>query len=260
MDWIAYDLALLHTASRFDLSTPEGRSASAVWLSDLFISLVGETIRPKLVLELGAADARFSRSVAAMLEDATVCALEANPYAFAKHQARAAAAGVAYHHLALGNAVKQTSIKVTRSVGSKPLAPTKGSNSLRIKPGDREYEDAPVSMVTVDHFVAGLGAGGSPCVMWIDVEGMAWEVLQGARETLKSTQALLVEVEDKPFWVDQRLSHEVKALLHELGFVPVARDFEFKGQYNLLCLSQQAYVDPYIRRHLELALARAPTN
>jgi len=33
---MAYDLALLHTASRFDLSSQEGRNVSARWLADLF--------------------------------------------------------------------------------------------------------------------------------------------------------------------------------------------------------------------------------
>jgi FkbM family methyltransferase len=256
----AFDLALLQSASRFDLSTQEGRTASAAALAELFKALVLMVARPQVTLELGAHAAAFSRAVKAEMPQAQVHAVEANPYCHARFQAEAAAAGVGYHHLAVGEEVREAVFKIARRRDGKELSPTRGSNSLRTKPLDVDYEDAAVSMVTVDHFVAGQGLAGRPTAMWIDVEGCAFEVLSGARRTLEDTTLLMVEVEDKPFWTGQKTAPEVNRLLLRSGFIPVARDFEYKGQYNLVFLRPALYEHHRVRRLLELSFAGAPLN
>ena len=49
----AFDLALMQTAARHDLSSKEGRSQTAAMLAGLFEALV-VCIRPQVTLELGA--------------------------------------------------------------------------------------------------------------------------------------------------------------------------------------------------------------
>ncbi len=259
MDWMAYDVALLHTASRFDLSDRAGRAASALWLRNLFLSTVS-ALNVRLVLELGAAEAGFSRQVRPLVPKAVVHALEANPYVHRKHRKEVEAADVRYHNLAVGGRTGQATFNVGRRKSGENLSPTKTNNSILTKIGDRDYEGVDVPMTTVDDFVAEQALVQLPCAMWVDVEGLAFDVLSGAFRTLPDTLALMVEVEDRPFWEGQVLSSEVKVLLSNAGFVPIARDFEYSGQYNMLFVARERMQDIYLRMILELAFAAKPPS
>ena len=230
----AYDLALLQSATRFDLRLREERAASAVWLADLCAKLVTEAIRPDVVLELGAYSAKFSRHIRPQLPDAQIHAFEANPYIHEHFKAEVEQAGVVYHNRAIGEEVKDGVFKIARMRKGKALAQIKGNNSLLAKPQTAEHEDVPVRITTVDHFVSEQALFDKSTVLWIDLEGCAYEGLRGARKTLEQTAILFVEVEDQAFWTGQRLAVDVKRLLIDAGFVPVARDFEYEGQYNLI--------------------------
>ena len=254
----AFDLALLQTAARHDLSSQESRHRSARVLAGLFEALVIRAVRPEVTLELGAHAARFSRGVKAALPQAKVHALEANPYTFERFRPEAEAQGVAYHHLALGEEVKDCIFKVARRRDGRELKLTQGSNSLRTKAQNIEYEDAQVQMVTVDHFAAEHGLAGLPTALWIDAEGCAFEVLSGARRTLEDTLLLMIEVEDREFWVGQKTAPAVKRLLFQSGFIPVARDFEFKSQYNMIFLRPALFEQHPVRQVLELSFAGEP--
>jgi len=253
-EWMLYDLALLHTASRFDLSDQVGRSASALWLRELFIGLLKE-LKPQLVLELGAAEASFSRNMSELLAGAEIHAFEANPHVHARHRERAEAAGVHYHNLAVGPEPGRTAFQIGVSRDGQPLKPTKTSNSVLQKPRGVEYRSVEVEMASVDAFTEQNGLADRSCAMWIDVEGLAYQVLSGARRTLKATVALLIELEDKAFWSGQVLAPEVKSLLWDAGFVPVARDFEYRGQYNVLFVALPHLNRAQVRRTLEEAFS-----
>jgi FkbM family methyltransferase len=254
----AFDLALLQSAARHDLSSQEARYETARALAGLFEALVIRAVNPRVTLELGAHAARFSRAVRAALPKVQVHAFEANPYTHARFLPEVQAAGVLYHQLALGEEVGDAVFKVARRRGGEELGPTRGSNSLRTKALDIEYEDAPVRMTTVDAFVDAQGLAGQPTALWIDVEGCAFEVLTGARRTLEDVLLLMVEVEDRQFWIDQKTAPKVKRLLFQSGFIPVARDFEFKSQYNMIFMRPALYERHPVRQVLELGFAGTP--
>jgi FkbM family methyltransferase len=253
----AYDLALLQSAARHDLSSQEARFKTAQLLAGLFEALVVRAVRPQATLELGAHAARFSRAVKTEMPDLVAHALEANPYTYKRFRPAAEADGVGYHHLAAGDVIQDCAFKVARRSGGEDLKLTRGSNSLRTKAADIEYEDAAVSMVTADHFVAEHGLAGLSKALWIDVEGCAFEVLSGAARTLEDTLLLMVEVEDREFWIGQKTSGAVKRLLFQAGFIPVARDFEFKSQYNLIFMRPEVFEQDLTRQLLERSFAGA---
>jgi hypothetical protein len=61
--------------------------------------------------------------------------------------------------------------------------------------------------------------------LWIDVEGKAFEVIQGARSIVKQLRVLHIEVETTAaVAADQKLYEQVKAQLRRLGFSEVATD------------------------------------
>ena len=224
------------------------------WLRSLFIEVV-KVINPRLLLELGAADAGFSRSVAPLLRKAKVHALEANPYIYQKFSAEAQAVGVNYHNLAVGSQSGQALFKIATRRGGQSMGPAKTNNSILEGIGDASYRAVEVPMVSVDDFVAEQGLVGHACAAWIDVEGLAFEVLSGAAATLRNTKAILIELEDKTLWKGQHLAADVKDLLFRANFVPVARDFEFDSQYNMLFIEREVLGNVFLRQALENAFA-----
>ena len=252
----AYDLALLQTAANYDLSVLDERKASNQWLVDLYGRLV-QAIKPALVLELGAFSAAFSRSQRANLPEAQFHAFEANPHNYQRFRQMVEEAGVNYHHRAIGETVGACTFKLARRKDGQDLKPTKGNNSLRTKPLDIEYEDVSVKMTTVDHFVRKQGLVELPTAMWIDLEGCAYEALVAAALTLQYTRLILIELEDRPFWIGEKLAADVRNLLAGAGFVPLARDFEFSGQYNMIFATPETCERAEVRAIMEDSLSQA---
>lgn len=252
----SYDLAMLQTAALFDLSSKAGLKRSHAWLAALFQEMT-RACEPEVVLELGAFQAEFSVAARAQLPRAEIHAFEANPYNIARYGKRLRRGGVDYHHLAVGDAVGMATFNVVRREAGQEADPVRGNNSLRTKPVDAEYEAVEVPMVTIDHFLGERGLAGRPVVMWIDLEGCAFEALTGAAAALAHTRLIFIEVEDTPLWTGQKLSGEVMRHLVGAGFMPLARDFQSKRQYNLIFGRPEILDRAPVRQALIAAFAEA---
>ena len=104
---------------------------------------------------------------------------------------------------------------------------------------DKEYHVSSVQVKRLDELLEPTRYADSPFALWIDVEGMQFEVLNGALETLKNQNCKMIkiEVEDLAFFGGQRwLSRDVVNFLEKLDYVLIYRDFEYGAQYNLLFL------------------------
>jgi hypothetical protein len=143
---------------------------------------------------------------------------------------------VEYLHLALSDQPGPVTFNVHRDAEGAPLANGHASLLRREKtPEDiaRGFVEATVDGVTADMFFA--DATFAKAAMWIDVEGACRLVLPGARDLLSKTVVLIVEVEEQPFWGEGHwLRNDVVTYLADLGLVPVARDFEYVHQYNIV--------------------------
>jgi FkbM family methyltransferase len=83
----------------------------------------------------------------------------------------------------------------------------------------------PVKTTRLDTFLADKGLSGARLALWIDAEGKAYEVLDGASGISAQVCFIHVEVENAPcINSSQKLYAEVQALSHQLGFVAVATD------------------------------------
>ena len=95
---------------------------------------------------------------------------------------------------------------------------------------ERAGASAPRSVVKVrttriDTFLAGERSSRMRLALWIDAEGKAHEVIEGARGTLEGLLLLHVELETTPcIGAAQKLYPDVKALLHGLSFFELATD------------------------------------
>jgi len=221
-------------AACFDLADPNERKRSAGELTSLYLDLV-TAINPDVTVEIGAFDASFSQAIKQRLPQVRAVAFEANPYNFEEVASRVAAAGIEYVHKAVSDVDGTVTFNIMAAYGDDRFPRVKGNDSLlqRTAPGVA-YEQVAVPSVTADTFFGQAEfAACRPC-LWIDVEGAASKVLEGAANVLARTRSVLIEVEDYPHWEGQWLSQDVDAVLASHGLTPVARDFEYENQFNIV--------------------------
>ena len=75
--------------------------------------------------------------------------------------------------------------------------------------------------------------------MWVDVEGFTGPVLAGGQELLARCAVIKIEVEDVELWHGQALAVDVLATLLDAGLVPLGRDVQSPGQYNVVAVSEE---------------------
>ena len=242
---LSHELAIMATAVKYNLNDKRHRIHSNKSLVRLFFNLT-EIIGVDLFVEAGAREASASRHVKAKLPAARVVAFEANPYNYAEFEAINRDAGVEYFHLALSDHPGPVTFNVHRDEAGAPRANGQASLLKREKtPADfeRGFIEATVDGVTLDAFFADhyfTCAG-----MWVDVEGACGLVLPGARDLLAKTAVLMIEVEEQQFWgAEHWLREQVVSYLFDLGLVPVARDFEYRYQYNIVFVRAELLAGP----------------
>jgi FkbM family methyltransferase len=235
-------------AVSYDLEVPSERERSVNALRRLFFRLVQDQ-QPDLFVEAGAKTANTSRRAVCRLESARVVAFEANPYTYAKYHAKNPSdTGVEYLHLALSDAPGEVTFNVRRSSDGAPRPDGHGSMLKRVGEYPYDFETVTVEATTLDIFFADTPV--DRCAMWIDVEGASQAVLRGAERLLDRTVVLHIEVEDREFWQDAWTTSQLVGHLLGRGFVPVARDFEFKHQHNVVFVREELLDDHQVRYRL----------
>jgi len=90
-----------------------------------------------------------------------------------------------------------------------------------------------IRCTTVDRVAAELGTGFD--FMKIDTQGAEYEILEGAKEQLqRDVFAVLCETWTQPVHAGQRLTHEVWALLEEMGFEVVQTSIAAAWQHRVV--------------------------
>lgn len=183
-----------------------------------------------LFLEVGAFDAETSVKVKNTLPSCEVYAYEANVYNYEKF--KDARSNINYEHLALSNFVGETNFYVQLSNNGRIMPKTKKNNSL-LKRTEKnvQYETVTVKVDTIDNLFQDDKRNTG---MWIDVEGVGYEVLLGANGLLENTSVIKIEVESFQFWKDQIMDNKIINLLSDKGFKIDCRDQEYTNQYNLI--------------------------
>jgi FkbM family methyltransferase len=245
------DLVLMQQARLHRISDRGSRRQSAAALQTLFLDLQ-TVLQPALTLEIGALFAQFSQEMSRRGIEAH--AFEANPYthdAFVRRLARRAPA-LNYHHMAISDADGEATFQIRRAASGRTMRKATNNSLLTRENPQTEYETVTVPASRLDSFLAGTGLGDRPYSAWIDVEGALSKVTAGFGTALRSCLSLIVEVEEKRFWQDQMLVHDVMDYMDGQGMVPVARDFEYRHQYNLLYLRK----DVFARSDVRMVLSR----
>jgi FkbM family methyltransferase len=247
-----FDLQLLSLATNYNLKDRKERKRSVAAARRLFFGIVRVT-KPALFIEAGAERAEASRLVKAKYApDSRVVAFEANPYVFDRFRQEYdfERAGVDYRHQALSNTKQDVTFYIRTGIDGNPRDKTLGQSSIlkRMDP-TTEYEQVKVSADSLDNFFR--DSPEKTCALWIDVEGANRQILEGAEETIKKAICLQIEVEDLARWEGQWLSGDVTAYMLDRGMIPVARDFEYRSQYNILFVRDDVLQRSAVRRQIE---------
>jgi FkbM family methyltransferase len=204
--------------------------------SEFLFRTLAKHLGAEVICDVGAFDCFHSKRFRAT--GAKVIAFEANPVNFEvlARNASLSAAGIELFNYAAWNRDEE----VTFNVVDATARGTEWRNmisSIRERTPDNSYETRPVRVraVRLDTFLVDLLAGPAPTIaLWIDVEGAAYEVLEGIAGIRDRVCLVHVEVETRAFWQGQRLWPDVDALMRQFGFTPIARrpgDLQFDVLY-----------------------------
>lgn len=202
------------------------RARSAAILDRCFFDLL-RALEVQNFVECGAHDA--SASVTFMQHGSRALAIEANPLTYQERTKRAEAHGVTTLNIGLGATQGALDFYIPTD---NPLA---GNATFRPKRG-KDYRKESVPVETLNHLQERYALNEAPCALWMDLEGLAFEVLQGGDQLLAhpNCRALKVEVETFPFFEGQKLFHDVNSLLESYGFQAILADHEYREQFNVL--------------------------
>lgn len=244
-----YELQLRSSAANFALWNGDGRQRSANALAELFFGLV-RTLQPELCVEAGAKTGEVSLRMKQLSPNSRVVAFEANPYNFKKYseEFRHDEKCVEYLNLALSDVSGPVTFNIVSNRGGKEVSPNTGSNSLLERKEDGViYERVSVPATTLDQRFT----NSKSAALWVDVEGASQQVLLGGDHLLGVADVILIEVEDSASWQGQWLSSDVMRYMLSKSLYPVARDFEYKYQHNILFLSPRALENRDVRLNID---------
>lgn len=201
-------------------------------------------LRPDLVCDVGSMDASDALAFRKVLPEARILAFEANPAnaVVLQNDPRLTEAGIGVVQQAVWNRDDTLTFYVEQlDQGGAAGDIRRGISSTR----PRQVNSLGTSQVVVpavrlDTFVGRMDPVPQSIALWIDVEGGAFEVIEGIGAIAGRVALIHVEVETKPFWVGQRLAPDVMELARSLGFVPLGRG-RHPDQHDLVLIRRAVY-------------------
>jgi FkbM family methyltransferase len=214
-------------------------------------------VRPTFTLEFGAFEANFSADMRRL--GIRAIALEANPYNFEyfRNHPNLVESGVEYLHTAVSNTEGHIEFHIQKALNGEAVDPVRGNNSLFIRAQDGvEYETVTVPSTSLAELFRKNGCAGQSFSAWIDVEGAIGDVLDGAGITFQTCMTVMVEVEQHRFWHGQKLVFDVMEFFMKRNLIPIARDFEYSHQYNLIFVRRELLERADVREAMAVYYSR----
>jgi len=225
----------------------------------LFFDLVTRLIKPTHFFEIGAHEAGTALKVARRLEDTACIAFEADRDVYAHflavHAAGSPPPNFQYLYRAISDHDGVLAFQKQLVIEGGQADILAKNNSVKQKSLGILYESVMTPCQSMDSFVKTLPMSVDRSVLRLDVEGLCYEVLIGSQKLLDSCTAIYAEVEDFTIWKDQKTVFAVHEILAHKGFIPVSRDVETVGQYNVLWLKYDSALIRSFRSRLAIYFA-----
>ena len=201
-------------------------------------------IKPELVCDVGSMDASDALAFRRILPKARILAFEANPAnaVVLQNDPILAAAGIGVVQQAVWNHDDTLTFYLEQLAENGAAGDIRrGISSTRPRQDNSlGASQVVVPAVRLDTFVGRMDPVPRSIALWIDVEGGAFEVIEGIGGIADRVALIHVEVETKPFWVGQRLAGQVMDLARLLGFIPLGRG-RHPDQHDLVLIHRSVY-------------------
>lgn len=233
------DCVATHTATLSDSITDyelAWRKATNSLLVDTFFELLKKA-NIDFFVEIGAFDGVISRKVENFGIKNCV-AFEANPFTYAKFKTEFFESGVNYINLGVSDEKGTSKIKIPKHSNEMELP----NSSFLVRSEGSNYTDVEIQTISINSILDFLAKPINRGAAWVDVEGFTYNLIKADVDFLKSINLLFLEVEDFPYWKGQKLVVEIIEVLLEKNFVPLLRDYEGRGQYNIIFIKADSEV------------------
>lgn len=210
----------------------------------LFFELVKDSSIDCL-LEVGAHQAETSRRFIELKPGARAVAYEAAPAIYRAALAMGLPSGMTLENCAIGARSGEARFFVPKDEGHREW----GSTRKRLL-NPVSVQEIAVPMITLAEAGARATAGRTDrnAALWIDVEGSVLDVLTGGAAFLRQQVGVIyTEVYDTAVYENSGTILRLLELLLDSGFIPVARDNQWRWAWNLLVVHEDVF---YANREL----------
>ena len=187
-------------------------------------------------------DGSDSKKFKKLVPHAEVVAFEGNPN---NYRAMCAdndlqKSGVRIIHQLVSNLAGSRSFFVQRPINATAGCNRGTSSAMRRSEEGMETEEVHLDAVRLDSFLAQEYADKKCAAMWVDVEGHAYQVLEGLRDVQNRVYLIHVEVETREIWPGQKIEPDILALAESMGFIAIARGAH-EVQRDLILIKESWY-------------------
>lgn len=227
------DLLLRHSVHAMPTiwKSPGVEKAWRQWSNRILVRFffrVLRVLRVELLFDIGAYDGTTSQTFVEGAPGRQAIAVDANPANLGTIM-RNVGSSVTVISRALGRSNGKTSLWLPPE-GEQLYSLRHASTKRRQDRSDWRAVEVPVE--TLESLYGSYG-NQRTFALWLDVEGATQDVICGGIDCIReSCSVIFVELESRQDWLDGAKVEEVVDLLSDLGFVPIARDYEFRHQFN----------------------------
>ena len=159
-----------------------------------------------------------------MVLNADVVAFEANPdnYRAMCADNELNKSGVRVVNRLVSNLPGNHSFFVQRPINATSEFNRGTSSAMRSSGQESDTEEVHLDAVRIDSYLMHEYPSMRSTAMWIDVEGYAYEVLEGIRNVQDRIYLIHVEVETREVWPEQKVESDILALAKSMGFILAA--------------------------------------
>lgn len=241
----------------YDLPDNKERQRSNTELANLFANIIVNS-KIESFFEIGALNAEFSIFIKDHVKNVVAFEASTRNYENAKH----GLSDIEYLNMAVSDIDGEINFNVATSTKSGSGAINVGADSIMSRVNDEDiiYDINKIASINLDTFIKDKKWDSQTNALWIDVEGASLKVLSGAENSLDNTKVIFIEMEQSTFWKDQALVAEVNKFLSSKNFVPIARDFEYENQFNVVYVSEDILYSSAVDISLQMFYAGLATK
>jgi FkbM family methyltransferase len=208
--------------------------------SSILFYLLIRAVKPRLICDIGSLDGTNALYCRRFSPHSKIIAFEANPYNANKMRANKAlsAGAIQVENVAVSNNDGQATFYIESQEG---VAFNNGISSLRRRLEEvKGGKEVSIPTVRLDTYIKSRALPFETIALWVDVEGLGYEVLAGILGIKENVSVIHVETETAVFWRGQKLKPEVELLLKEMGFTFLGRGMP-EEQHNIVYINNKLF-------------------